>query len=147
MTRRSFPGRVMVVVATAWAVAGCGGGVISSSRPPTVEEMAMQEVADLYKLYYEQHKKPPQKPQDFEVAGAGLSLGYSRILNGDFVVRWGVPLADISGVVSKADSPDEVLAYEKKAPEQGGVVLMKDRSIRTMTAEQFKAAPKAGGSK
>jgi hypothetical protein len=39
---------------------------------------------------------------------------------------------------------DDVLAYWKTVPEMGGPVLMLDRRIRTMTAEEFKAARLAG---
>jgi hypothetical protein len=145
MAWRSISGRLLVVAASAWAAAGCGG-VTLTSRPPTFEEMALQEVGDLYLLYTGQHKKSPQKPQDFEPYEAGLPQGYRRVRSGDIIVRWGVNLVDLKKPEETADSPDEVLAYEKKVPTQGGVVLMKNRTVRTMTAEQFKAAPKAGGS-
>jgi hypothetical protein len=36
------------------------------------------------------------------------------------------------------------LAHWKSVPDEGGPVLMRDRSIRTMTAEEFKAARLAG---
>ena len=39
---------------------------------------------------------------------------------------------------------DEVLAYWKTVPEKGGPVLMLDRRLRRMTAEEFKAARLAG---
>jgi hypothetical protein len=41
-------------------------------------------------------------------------------------------------------SGDIVLAYEKKVPQEGGKVLMLNRTIKTMTADAFKSAPKAG---
>ena len=42
-------------------------------------------------------------------------------------------------------SSNTVLGYEKDVPEKGGAVAMGDGSVKTMTAEQFKAAPKASG--
>ena len=40
---------------------------------------------------------------------------------------------------------DKILAYEKQAPESGGHVLMQDgKTIKKMTADEFKAAKKAG---
>ena len=40
----------------------------------------------------------------------------------------------------------EVLAYEKKVPDSGGLVLMLDRTIKEMSREEFKAAKMAGDS-
>jgi hypothetical protein len=37
-----------------------------------------------------------------------------------------------------------VLAYETEVPEKGGAVLMQDGTVKTMTADEFKSAPKAG---
>ena len=64
-------------------------------------------------------------------------------MDGDVVVLWG-PSSRTRAEEGSEDSADEVLAYEKRVPEQGGEVLMKNRTVKTMTADQFKAAPKAG---
>ena len=37
-----------------------------------------------------------------------------------------------------------ILAYEKDAPTKGGLCLFGDASVRKLTAEEFKQAPKAG---
>ncbi len=39
---------------------------------------------------------------------------------------------------------DVVLAYEKNVPTEGGLVLMLNRSVKKLTADEFKAARKAG---
>ena len=39
---------------------------------------------------------------------------------------------------------DKILAYEKDVPTKGGKVLTLDRRIKTLTAEEFTSAPKAG---
>ena len=60
------------------------------------------------------------------------------IKSGDLIVHWGAPLSpeDVTA--------DAVLAYVKPVPEQGGNVLMQDcKTIKTMTAAEFKTAPKA----
>ena len=38
----------------------------------------------------------------------------------------------------------EIVAHEKNAPAEGGYVLLQDGSVKTMTAAEFAAAPKAG---
>jgi hypothetical protein len=60
--------------------------------------------------------------------------------SGQLVVQWGAPLTP------EGEATDAVLAYLKTVPERGGLVLLQDgRTIKTMTAEELKAAPKAAG--
>jgi hypothetical protein len=42
-----------------------------------------------------------------------------------------------------AGTGNTVLGYEKDAPTKGGLVLMGDASVREMSADEFKNAPKA----
>lgn len=65
------------------------------------------------------------------------------IKSGEVVVGWGALLPDTKEEPGSSPA-DEVLAYLKAAPERGGPVLMRNRTIRRMTAEEFKAAPRAG---
>jgi hypothetical protein len=59
------------------------------------------------------------------------------------VVLWGATLPETGAEPTGATS-DEVLAYLKPVPGSGGPVLTRDRRVRTMTAEEFRASPKAG---
>ncbi len=63
----------------------------------------------------------------------------------DVVVQWGATLPDLGEEPGKVTS-HEVLAYEKKVPDSGGLVLMLDRTIKEMSREEFKAAKMAGDS-
>lgn len=130
----------LLVGALACASVGCGAA--SAGKPQPVENLALQEVGDLYRLYEEVNKKPPTKPQDFAKFEQGMPLGYRQVKDGSVVVLWGAKLNDLADGAN--DSADEVLAYEKKVPQEGGAVLMKNRTLRAMTADEFKAAPKAG---
>ena len=58
------------------------------------------------------------------------------------VVLYGATLPDVGEEPGKVKS-DEILAYETKVPDQGGLVLLLDRTVREMTAEEFKNAKKA----
>ena len=40
---------------------------------------------------------------------------------------------------------NEILAYVKEAPDSGGGVLTRNLKLKKMTAEEFKAAPRAAG--
>lgn len=106
----------------------------------SMEEKALEEVGTLYRAYLDEAKRPPRKVGDFAKDGPGYPFGYDWLVRGDLVAVWGTNLDEAAA--------DAVLAYEKKAPEQGGFVLMQDgKTIKKMSAEEFKAAPKAKSSK
>ena len=69
----------------------------------------------------------------------GFPQAYAGLQSGALVVYWGVEF-------DPADSKT-VVAYEKAAPESGGRVLTRDGSLHSMTAEEFKAAPKPADGK
>jgi hypothetical protein len=56
-------------------------------------------------------------------------------VNNEIVYQWGARIDPAGG--------ETVLAYEKKAPSEGGWVLMQDGTVKQITADEFKAAPKA----
>jgi hypothetical protein len=86
----------------------------------------------------------PRSLKDFNRLGEASSRGaYGAIRDGEVVVRWQATLPD-TDVEPSSTTSDEVLAYWKSVPEEGGPVLMLDRSVRKMTAEEFKAARLAG---
>jgi hypothetical protein len=58
----------------------------------------------------------------------------AAIRTGDVVYIWGA---------GYADGAKQVVAYEKKAPTEGGYVLLQDGTVKKMTADEFKSAPQA----
>ena len=59
-------------------------------------------------------------------------------LGGAALVVWGARM----GGEGQAGS-DEVIAYEKKTPAEGGMVLLQNGKVKTMSSGEFDAAPKA----
>ena len=55
------------------------------------------------------------------------------IRNGLIIYVWGA---------SYQASSTSIIAYEKSVPESGGFVLLQDGTVKKLTAEEFKAAPK-----
>jgi hypothetical protein len=55
------------------------------------------------------------------------------------VVLWGTPLKG-EGQTGK---DEEVLAYQKEVPAQGGYVLLSAGTVKKMSASEFQSAPKA----
>jgi len=132
-------------LACAAALAGCGdSGSTVDVTSATSENGPLAQVGSLYRDHWEIQKKAPTGQKDFASAAEVMPEGVNAVKRGDIVVIWGVKLEDLTPE-GAGDSADEVLAYEKSVPESGGYVLMKNRKIRKMTAEEFKAAPKAAG--
>jgi hypothetical protein len=121
---------------------GCG----SSSTPITPEQeqhQALSQVGELYRLYTFENKKPPSSIDDFAPQRSVAPKGLEALKTGEVVVFMGANMTALEEGPPSGTS-DEVLAYEKSVPESGGTVMMLDRSVKHMTAEEFKAAKKAG---
>ena len=128
----------------ALVVAGCGGGSGGQVGPDAPKErVALQEIGEVYRIYTLTNSKPPAKFADLKPLKNLGAVGVSALETGVVVVRYGATMAETAEGPAKARS-EEILAYEKKVPEGGGEVLMLDRTIRKMTADEFKAARKAG---
>jgi hypothetical protein len=141
--RRVGPVRALVVsLGLALLSSGCGSG----SRPITenpLDGMALEDVGEAYRVFTIKNKRPPAKLDDLTPIEMLCPTGVRAMKQGDVVVFWGATLPDTGEEPGKTDSP-EVLAYQKQVPEQGGYVLLLNRTIKKMTADEFKAAPKAG---
>lgn len=129
----------LLMVALFGLASGCGG---SSGSGLPKERVALEEIADLYRSYSADHGKPPQKLSDLQVLRPVGPTGVTALESGAVVLSYGVPMTDTNEGAAVTPSED-VLAYEKKVPDEGGQVLLLDRRIRTMTVDEFKAAKKA----
>lgn len=139
---RWTPSRTTIAAALiALGAIGCGEG--STTSPQAVKERPIKQVGDVYRNYLRDSHKPPTSTKDFNRYAQMAPAGCQAVRDGSVEVFWGVNLADL-GDAPSSDSADEVLAYEKQVPSAGGMVLLKNRTVREMTAEEFKAAPKAG---
>lgn len=138
------------VVWTAWvlliAVFATAGGCGSSTVTVTgadMEASTLNELAETYRMYQASRKKPPGGVADLAKLESQGGNGLEAAKSGEIVVQWGATLPDLSEEPGKVSS-DKVLAYGKDVPNSGGSVLMLDRTIKKMTADEFKNAPKAG---
>jgi hypothetical protein len=109
-----------------------------------MEQISLGDVGELYRVYSASKKKPPEKFADFQGMDAMSPTGYNALSKGEVVLRYGASLPDAELEGFAKSGSDEVLAYQKQVPTSGGKVLMLDRSIKEMTAEEFKSAKKAG---
>ena len=117
--------------------AGCGsksgGGNAGAAQTPVLDE-----VAGLLRAASE--TKTPTKVADLAKYEPTFPTGYRAVKSGDVVVVWGAKMA---GEGSSGSGSGEVIAYEKKVPTEGGFVLLTSGTVKEMTADEFKAAPKA----
>ncbi len=129
--------RALVVTMLGLMLSGCGGTPEFKDMPS--DERGLKQFAELYRNYTTKNKRGPKSLKELAIKGQGHPIAQQMLNSGELIVQWGAPL------VAENENADAVLAYIKTVPEQGGNVLMQDGwTIKTMTAEEFKSAPKAG---
>jgi hypothetical protein len=132
---------LLLLGVTALFTTGCS----SSTAPPSqdvVESIPLRELGEVYRTYVLAKKTAPKKMADVREYEAGYPMAFVGLKNKELEVFWGGELLEPEAVFPTAKS-DKVLAFESKAPKDGGYVLLANREIKKMTPEEFKSAPKA----
>ncbi len=114
---------------------GCSG--TPQPPPPPSGEEGIKELVSVYEYIEYSRFPPPRRLSDFEAHWDNMPNAFNRIQSGDYVVAWGVGRSTAPG------AGKQVLAYEKRASTEGGAVLLRDGTVKVMTAEEFAKAPKA----
>lgn len=132
---------LMASVLSLGLAAGCGSSPKSEPLSADPEESfrlnTMNEVGELLTVRQSEAKSPPASAKDLARYQAGWTSGYRKVNEGAISVFWNVPVEEAAA--------EKILAHEKSAPETGGFVLMQDgKTVKKLTADEFKAAPKAG---
>ncbi len=126
-----------LVLAAAW-LAGCSGPAGDSQDGPSRSD-ELNDVAGMMRDFGATFNRGPSKPADLLQYENAYPFGARALRSGDVVVVWGATMAGEGG-----GGREVVVAYEKKAPAEGGYVLLENGAVKQMTAEAFTAAPKAG---
>lgn len=137
-----MPKSALKVCLLCLVVLGCG----KSNGPPTSDEAdnsILLQIGDMYRSYQTVKNRPPANINELGSMKAISGNAYEAVRGGEIVVRYGASMTDLQEEPGPPTS-EEVLAYQKAVPDSGGKVLMLDRNIKTMTADEFKAAKKAG---
>lgn len=125
-TRRLLAGLVLLA-------AGCGSPEpVKGTGTPSGKD-ALTDLGVLLKEFGEGKKRPPAKAADIEPVEPLHQAAYVGLVRGDVVYVWGTPLT----------GGTDVVAYEKQAESAGGWVLLQDGTVKEMTADEFRAAPRA----
>jgi hypothetical protein len=115
----------------------CGGVQQAAARSKRVNDMKMIGIA--YYNFHDANNKPPSNAQDLLTIDPTVGPAVALIQSGEVIFIFDAKLSDMM----QQGSSNVVLAYEAKAPNSGGVVLLGDGSVKQMTAAEFQAAPKA----
>jgi hypothetical protein len=117
---------------------GCSGSG-GKGVDQTAAQGALAEVADMLRATTQTNGKGPAKLSDLNTMQSMYARGYQAVKSGEVVIIWG------HGVKAEGESATggEIVAYEKNAPTAGGYVLFTSGEVKEMTADEFKAAPKA----
>jgi hypothetical protein len=140
-----MPKSTLTVCCLALLAAGCGG----SNHPVTPDEANqanLAQVGELCRHYQFMKQKPPQKLADLGLVRSMGGNGYEALSSGNIVLLYNAKLPDLDEDPGHTES-SEVLAYLKQVPESGGYVLLLNRTIKKMTAEEFKSALRPAGAK
>jgi len=117
------------------ATAGCGGGPPQSNSPLEMSSKErFGELSELLSTAQIDLNRPPRSLEELKKYRLGGPFAFKAIADGDIIVLWGTALGQGTAIV----------AHEKTAPTAGGWVLLQDRTFKSMTADEFKSAPKAG---
>jgi hypothetical protein len=142
----SSVGLVLAIIGGALVlVLGCGGLLVVLLVIPAVQKV--REAADrtqrinalsgIGKAYHNHwaafNSKAPQKAEDLDQFLADYPEARARLRDGSVVLVYGVRLRDMM----PEGTSNTVLGYEREVPERGGLVLMGDGAVFTVTAAEF----------
>jgi len=116
-------------------VTGCGGGGTSTTAfaGPTNAD-ALADLAQLLKDFQQAQGRPPASLAALGGQDAANPAASAALARKEIVYFWGNGIAAGSTVV---------IAHDAKAASDGGAVLLQDGTVKTMSAAEFAAAPKA----
>ena len=126
--------RAAMMIGVLMLGAGCSAGRKGAEGEPTRAD-ELREVATMLALLGD---KRYSKPADLAAYSAGAPLGYEAVRSGAIVV---VPGASMPGEGDKGGS-DAIVAYEKAAPTDGGLVLRHNGKVDKLSADEFAKAAK-----
>src|SRR5262245_45542798 len=129
--------RCLTVAAGLGLLAGCSPRNAGAAGDPEVT--LLQEVNDLLHAGAGASHRAPARLADLRRFENLYPRGYAAVKSGAVVVLWGAPVQGEGA----AGRDERVVAYEKGAPTGGGYALLSAGTVRRMTADEFRAAPKA----
>lgn len=136
---RLTPRLVLIVFSVAALSLGDIGCSARDAEPPSLTRAdELQELAGVLRIYSGQHRRGPARPEDLAALEMGAPAAYKALRSGEVVVVWGATMPG-----EGETGTDAVIAYEFTVPSAGGHVLLHNGAVKQMTADEFRAAPRA----
>lgn len=130
---------LLLLSAAALASAGCSSQPNPGPDEP-VRAIELREVGELLAQLTTETSKGYSNVGQLAKYEQGFPLGVRALKAGEIVV---VPGATMLGESAKG-STEAVVAYDRDVPTKGGLVLLHNRTVKQMSADEFRTAPKAG---
>jgi len=127
----------LLVLIPALALEGCSSRQEIQAADSDV--VALRELGDIYAYTATKgkSKRAPRNVKELDIKGHTRPNAAAMLKSGDLIVQWGAPILPEGEATA-------VLAFVKRVPEEGGYVLLQDaKTIKKMTADEFKTAEQA----
>jgi len=117
--------------------AGCSSTSTQGTANTSAEE-DFRELAGVYEYIAAMKESPPPSLDELRLNHSEpLQMVIPRIESGDYVIFWGV------GRSTSGSDAEAVLAYEKNAAQSGGVVLLRNGTVKRVSSQEFASMRKA----
>jgi hypothetical protein len=140
---RSTAALVVGVLLAAAGAAGCGSSPEKAAMDTSAEAQGLKNLGKMYAIVSRSLKRPPKSIDELRKAESEVPGGFNSVGETNVAIFLGAELAEAPGKPGD-DAAETVLAYDRMVPLQGGYVLMRDGSVRRISAGEFKTAKKAG---
>jgi len=131
--------RFLLLPAAALASAGCSSQPSAGADEP-VRAIELREAGEILAQLSTETGKGYSNVGQLAKYEQGFPLGFRALKAGEIIA---FPGATMLGESAKG-STDAVVAYDKDVPTKGGLVLLHNRTVKQMSADEFRSAPKAG---
>jgi hypothetical protein len=140
---RCIAGVVVGLLFVTAGAPGCGSSPEKAAMETSAEAQGLKNLGKMYGIVSRSLKRPPRTIDELRKAETEVPGGFNSVGETNVAIFLGAEFAEPPGKPGD-DASETVLAYDRMVPLQGGYVLMRDGSVRRISAEEFKTAKKAG---
>jgi hypothetical protein len=126
----------LVVALTGVLLLSCGfSKAVRQAAEQQRRQNDLMQIGLAYHNYVDTNSKAPTKADDLTPFLFGSAEPVAMLTDGRVVFIYGVTIKDME---KQQGTMNTVIAYESKVPNEGGLVIMGDASVRNVTATEFK---------